>query len=77
MSGAWEYLATALDMIKCISNAIYEFISVCKIFYRKTISAAEQAPSRWRHGCLSFVCCSGRLQSEDHVSRPAQPPLFL
>jgi hypothetical protein len=23
MSGAWEYLATALDMIKCISNAIY------------------------------------------------------
>jgi len=37
---------------------------VCaKIFYRKTISAAEQASSRGRHGRLSFVCCSGRHQS--------------
>jgi hypothetical protein len=52
-------------------------IGICKIFYRKIISASEQASSRGLHP-LSFVCCSdGLLFEGGNLSMPAQPPWFL
>ncbi|WVZ55749.1 hypothetical protein U9M48_006373 [Paspalum notatum var. saurae] len=74
---AWEEShVAASDML----SSLYEFIPADpKVFHLiKAISAAEQASSRGLDGCLSFVCCSGRLRSDDrHLSKPAQPPWFL